>query len=203
MPKDIRCRSLAPLSVLVISWAIFSSQAIATNLTAELANFEAECQRLGFTPRTEKYGECVLDLHRRAPTARTANNMQNAPLQDRSTDKFVAECVKMGFREGTADSSNCALSLRRHEAEMSLYQRQLQAYERQVEQVEKANRLAAAQRLLEIANQGFSMAAGGSQSSASTHSRSAMPPPPPPLQFVSPGGSRYTCADSGVQLVCR
>jgi hypothetical protein len=167
-----------------------------------LTDFETECQRIGFMPKTEKFGECVMDLYkRRAPTG-NQKSAQSPSAPSASKDKFVLECTKMGFREGTPDSSNCALSLRRHDAEMNLHQQQLETYQQQVDQAEKVNRLAATQRLLEIANQGFGMASGNSFT-PSLRSIGPLPPPPAPLQFVSPGGNRYTCAYSGVQLVCR
>jgi hypothetical protein len=170
----------------------------------DLTALEAECQRIGFAPKTEKFGECVLELHKRAAPRRADPTAQTAPLSGGMTHKYVPECTKMGFKEGTPDSSNCALSLNRHEAEMALYQQQLQVYQRQVDQTEKANRLAATQRLLEIANQGFAMAAGDSSVSVGVSGgRRISPSPPAPIQFMSPGGNRYTCAYSGVQLVCR
>jgi len=167
-----------------------------------LTYFEAECQRIGFAPKTEKFGECVMDLYKRRVPTDNQKSSQSPSTQSASKDKFVLECTKMGFREGTPDSSNCALSLRRHDAEMNIYQQQQQIYERQVDQAEKANRLAATQRLLEIANQGFGMASGNSFT-PSLRNISPLPAPPGPLQFVSPRGNRYTCSYSGVQLVCR
>jgi hypothetical protein len=180
--------------------AIAQGQTSPLDLTA----LEVECQRIGFAPKTEKFGECVLELHKRAAPRRTDSSVQAASLSGGIADKFVTECTKMGFKEGTPDSSNCALSLKRHDAEMALYQQQLQIHQRQVDQAEKANRLAAAQRFFEMANQGFAMAAGDSSVSAWSRGRNATPPPPPaPIQFMSPSGDRYTCTYFGVQIVCR
>ena len=205
--KMNRLLQLTRLSIFALmTFTVFMpvvSKAGAADLSSSLAAFETECQRIGFSPKTEKFGECVLELHKRTIPASTNRAMQSGSDSGFSQDKFVSECTKMGFREGTPDSSSCALSLRRHDAEMNLHQQQLQTYQRQVDQAEKANRLAATQRLLEIANQGFGMASGNNSISPSLRNIGPLPSPPGPLQFVSPSGNRYTCAYSGVQLVCR
>ena len=168
-----------------------------------LSAFEDECQTIGFTPKTEKFGECVLTLHKRTPSVSAEKAKQSGSANGSAEDKFISECTKMGFKEGTHDSSNCALSLRKHYAEMNLHQQQLQILQRQVDQSEKANRLDETLRLLEIANQGFAMAAGNNSALTSSRNTTPLPLPPKPLQFLSPSGNRYTCSYSGVQLACR
>lgn len=178
---------------------------IASTEEFNLTDFETQCRRIGFKPNTEKFGECVMDLFKNRTNTKTQGPEPVYRNDVASQDRFVSECAKMGFREGSTDLSNCALSLRKHDAEMNLHNQQQQIYKAQVEQAEKVNRIAATQRLLEIANQGFAMAAGNSPTSAGQRNVKPMSPlpPPSPLQFVSPAGNRYTCAYSGVQLVCR
>jgi len=200
---------LPRLAVLGFAVATFlingNNKAWAADLASDLAGLERECQRIGFIPKTEKFGECVLELHKRIPPAIYDGAVQSSLLPLGVQDKFFLECAKMGFKKGSSDFSNCALSLSRHYAEMNLHQKQLQTYQKQADQAERENRLAIAQRLLEIANQGFSFAAGDNTNSAGLRNRRQLlpPPQPSPIQFVSPSGSSYNCSYSGVQLVCR
>jgi len=192
------------IGIVATTFLLFSARnAVALDQLNSLSAFEDECQKIGFTPKTEKFGECVLTLLKRTLPSSTEKAKQSGSVSGGSEDKFVAECTKMGFREGTLDSSNCALSLRKHHAELDLHQQQLQSYQRQVDQAEKSNRLDETLRLLEIANQGFSMAAGNSSALTSSRNTTPLPLAPKPLHFLSPSGNRFTCSYSGVQLVCR
>ena len=192
------------IGIVATTFLLFSARnATAVDPIGRLSAFEDECQKIGFTPKTEKFGECVLTLHKRTSSASTEKAKQSGSGNGSAEDKFISECTKMGFKEGTHDSSNCALSLRKHYAEMNLHQQQLQILQRQVDQSEKSNRLDETLRLLEIANQGFAMAAGNNSALTSSRNTAPLPLPPKPLQFLSPSGNRYTCSYSGVQLVCR
>ncbi len=183
------------------------SQDVASDISRNLAIFEKDCKQIGFTPQTEKFGECVLELHRRSLSSSNVKHSQIPRESKKNQDKFLTECIQMGFQEGTSDLNNCVLSLRRQENDLNLYQQQLQIQQKQLAEVEKANRLAATQRLFELADQGFAMAAGNTSKSSGSSARNSVntiiPISPSPLQFVTPNGNRYTCSYSGVQLICR
>jgi hypothetical protein len=92
-----------------------------------------QCRSFGFKDKTEKFGECVLELSRRSGATKPTNN-QSSVRGDGSADDQT--CAGYGYRVGTAAYSDCRLQLdmarRDYEREMRAYEAEKAAYERRV-----------------------------------------------------------------------
>jgi hypothetical protein len=92
-----------------------------------------QCRSLGFKEKTEKFGECVIELSRRGVAPKVSSN-QSLGHGDGSADDQT--CAGYGYRVGTASYSDCRLQLdmarRDYEREMRAYEAEKAAYEKKV-----------------------------------------------------------------------
>lgn len=125
---------------------------------ADLSAYEKTCAELGFRPRTPAYGECVLELDRRAksgqqnaPRSRVDQEQQQAESRRQEVTAMRGDgtpdhqsCLNYGFRPATANYAECRQKLdmaRRelahkqavYEEEKRRYDEQLDAYEKEKE----------------------------------------------------------------------
>jgi len=128
---------------------------------ANLSEYEKTCQELGFKKRTPAYGECVLELDRRAKGSQAQGERvraeqqqrQDAQQQQRAQEEDLARgdgsadhqtCYQYGFRLGTPHYAECrqkidlarqdlAARQRAYDEDMRRYEEQKVAYEKEVE----------------------------------------------------------------------
>lgn len=119
-----------------------------------LEGYEATCSQIGFKKRTPAYGECVLELDRRASLAKgkaaEQTSQQQAtvrPAQGDGTPDHQT-CSQFGFTVGTPQYSDCRLKISiakqeqaqrqfAYEAEQNRYQEEQRRYDAKVAEFEK------------------------------------------------------------------
>jgi hypothetical protein len=131
-----------------------------------IANAKAQCKDLGFKEKTEKFGECVLELSRRGAATKPTINESSVRGDGGADDQA---CAGYGYRVGTAAYSDCRLQLdmarRDYEREMRAYEAEKAAYERRVAEAQAEQRRQQQQRQ---AQYGFCIAQCSSQPGATT-----------------------------------
>lgn len=165
---------------------------------ADLAPLKAQCSELGYTPKTEKFAACVMELHSRS-------NQQKNVLPPAALSPEAGQCVEMGFKPSTAEFGSCQIQLKQLAIQQRQFETQQRAYEEQMRAAQKQRDYDQAQALFGLANQALGIAGGGRQSNAPSPSGYGVmiPPPVPPLRVISPSGNPYTCAYQGAALRCR
>ena len=188
-----------------------------------LAEHEAMCADLGFKKRTPAYGECVLELDRRASTEK-GKAVQQVRQQEQQRGDGTSEhqtCNRFGFVVGTPPYADCRLKIdiakqdqerkqadyeaeqRRYEAEQRRYDERVAAYER-----EKEKRAS-----LALMRFGFALMGGTSPNAsenfanAGRESLGMAPVPPTRPQFqnfsiTDPSGRRTNCTVLGNNINC-
>ena len=108
---------------------------------ADLSSYERTCTDIGFKPRTQAYGECVLEFDRRAKT--NVNTIVSPPLSANATNLSPEDqqCAKFGFDAGTSPFADCRLKLEMNKRDalqrQSAYEAEQQRYQEQVAAAEK------------------------------------------------------------------
>jgi len=127
----------------LIAWPIY-----AVDTSAE----EKTCTEIGFKPKTEKFGNCVLELYSRRGGKSSVNSSQASRTGDGSKDD--ATCQNYGFKPGQDSYSNCRMQIdmARKEADVAQarYQQELNAYEQQVAELKRQQDKARSMRQLEL-----------------------------------------------------
>jgi hypothetical protein len=192
-------------------------------LAVGLADHEAMCADLGFKKRTPAYGECVLELDRRASNEK-GKAVQQVRQQEQQRGDGTPEhqtCNRFGFVVGTSPYADCRLKIdiakqdqerkqadyeaeqRRYEAEQRRYDERVAAYEREKE---KRSSLA-------LMKFGFALMGGTSPNAsenfanAGRESLGMAPVPPTRPQFqnfsiTDPSGRRTNCTALGNNINC-
>ena len=163
---------------------------------ADLQPYQLQCESIGFKPKTEKYGECVLELYSRTSTGNISNG---------SLDQEGSQCLQMGFKQGTREFSSCQLQLKQMAIQQQQFSAQQQIYDTQMQALQKQRDYDQAEALFGIANQALGVAGGGRYGGGGQSSTIRARPPTPvaPLRIVPPSGNAVTCGYQGPTLVCR
>jgi hypothetical protein len=175
-----------------------ASSVVAVNASGlDLSGYEAICSDLGFTFKTQRHGECVLELYSRSksatPTQSTSSHPGSALSRgDGSPDD--ATCVKYGFQRVGAEYAQCRMQidLARNQALEQQRQYEAQLIERQREQ-EKARGAA-------LLLHGLNTMSGGRRSPPST--MLPLAPPNSTRIYNLPGGKFMTCSTMGTVTNC-
>jgi hypothetical protein len=170
----------------------------ATTAWAELAPMKEQCEALGYKPKTEKFGDCVMELHSRAKSL-----LSSSPPRGLSAE--ANQCVQMGFKVDTSEMGACQIQLKQLAIQQNQFEMQRRAYDEQARLAQKQRGLDQAQVLLGIANQAFGAASGVPQGAATPRASQWMglPAPVPPMRVIPPSGKPFTCSYQGPTLVCR
>ena len=170
----------------------------ATTARAELAPMKQQCEALGYTPQTEKFGDCVMELH-----SRSKSRLSSSPPRVLSGE--ASQCVQMGFKVDTSEMGACQIQLKQLAVQQNQFEMQRRAYEQQMRVAQKQRDFDQAQALLGIANQALGFAGGARQGAATPMGSQWMglPPPVPPVRIIPPSGNPFTCSYQGPAIVCR
>lgn len=183
----------------IIAWP-----ALAIDTSAE----EKACREIGFKPKTEKFVNCVLELHERSGSLTVARpSISQSPTKaleigDGSDDDRT--CQSNGFAPGTGDYSDCRMKIdmakREAQTAHARYKAELAVYEAQVA---AANRQRESDRNLRLMELGLGMMAGGGRGGSSSSATTARPPVAPSNQNIFlPNGRMITCNTSGNVSTC-
>jgi len=204
----------------------------AGSLADELAELKTTCIEIGFKPKTEAFGQCVLELrNRQRSKVKESAEKHEVESTPRSAPLFVQEtrgdgspddklCTGYGFKPGTTSYAQCrqqvevarrdaqqrqaqyALELQRFEEEKRQYEEQVEEYEREKER----------QRNLRLLQFGAALAGGNSPyflENLANASRQmlGMPPepprsPPPQTFFIQGPSGNRTCTVNGNLVSC-
>ena len=163
----------------------------------DLAKHEATCKEIGFTPKTEAFGECVLELSERGSQKNSISN--NA---DENT------CRSYGFKVNTQGYANCRMQidLARQESlnQQKKYEQDKAAYDQQMSEIAKERERQKSMRQLEL---GLRMLGGQSPASALSSlgtNAPIAPTPPMPVNhtIVTPAGRMINCTTTGTLTNC-
>ena len=170
----------------------------ATTAQAELAPMKEQCEALGYTPQTEKFGDCVMELH-----ARSKSRLSSSPPRGLSAE--ASQCVQMGFKVDTSEMGACQMQLKQLAIQQNQFEMQRRAYDQQMRAAQKQRDFDQAQALLGIANQALGFAGGVRQGAATPQGSQwiGLPAPVPPIRVIPPSGNPFTCSYQGPAIVCR
>lgn len=130
------------MSVFGCSGALLGSGGVAAQPKNTLAE-EKICKNIGFRPKTEAFGSCVIELVDRAgPSAQPKLKSVTAPAPDEQT------CTKYGFKPRTQAFAQCLMQVdqakrdaqiaqQQYEMQVAQYQQQLAAYQAQQNAIKK------------------------------------------------------------------
>lgn len=171
---------------------------LATTARAELAPMKEQCEALGFIPHTEKFGDCVMELH-----SRSKSRLSSSPSRVLSAE--ASQCVQMGFKVDTSEMGACQIQLKQLAIQQNQFEMQRRTYDQQTRAAQKQRDFDQAQALLGIANQALGFAGGARQGAATPIGSQwiGLPAPVPPLRVIPPSGNPFTCSYQGPTLVCR
>lgn len=216
---SFRCKYFLRFIISASSVIAISSDSFAQ--VKATADEEATCKEIGFTPKTEAFGSCVLELvsRRSGETPIRATPKSTAPPSSPSvqTSPNGQTCARYGFKPKTTAFAQCQLDLdaaqRQAEAQQRQYELQVQQHQQQVAAYEA--QVAAAQRERErrgweaLTRFGLGMAGSRSPSFlgavndglATTMGLPTAPPvaPPPPMPIQTytirtPAGQTMICS---------
>lgn len=198
---------------------------------AGLAEHEATCAELGFKKRTHAYGECVLELDRRASNDKQQSAAQQIKQAAQAQQQQVQQqgdgtpdhqtCFRFGFVVSTSPYSDCRLKIdiakreqaqrqAAYDAEQSRYQEEQRRYDQQVAAYEREKER---QKGLALMRFGAALAGGTSPylsqnlANAGRQSLGMAPVAPtrPEIQnftITSPAGRMTSCTAVGNSINC-
>ncbi len=172
--------------LLLLTFCLFP---ICNTYALDISVYEKSCADIGFKTGTPTFGECVLELDRRA-SAQTRNNVKNS-------DEGL-QCEKFGFSSGTQAFADCRLKLEINKQEAAQRQAVFAAEQKRYqEQVAAAKKEKERQQGLALMRFGAALAGSTSPTFAGgiADANRAMgwaPPEPPKLQSFMIQGPRGT-----------
>lgn len=181
---------------LIVSTLLFLI--FATTARAELAPMKEQCEALGYIPQTEKFGDCVMELH-----SRSKSRTNSLPPSLLSAE--ARQCLQMGFKVDTSEMGACQIQLKQLAIQQNQFEIQRRAYDQQMRAAQKQRDFDQAQALLGIANQALGFAGGVRQGpSIPLGSQwTGLPAPVPTVRIIPPSGNPFTCSYQGPAIVCR
>ena len=185
-------------------------QNTSTPKTSASVNIEAakqQCAELGFKPKTEKFGSCVLELRRsqnnKSTTIQPQQNavqsqVQQAPRGDGTADD--TSCQRYGFTPQTDVYGQCRMQIDNAKREMQAQQAQYTEQQRQYQ--DEVNR----QRSLKQAEFWARFGSGETPNEAliNTWGNGVAKPRQPPTTktYILPGGRVMSCTTTGDITSC-
>ncbi len=121
---------------------------IENNVNLDMSFEKKTCADLGFKPKSQAFGNCVLKLHNKPKEkleeqSNVIANTEIIPKGDGSNDDGI--CQKYGFKVGDESYKKCRLELKiaqdRADDQLRQYELQKQAYDEQVRQYQQQNRI--------------------------------------------------------------
>lgn len=182
------------LSFLFALLSLFSYNSI----SKDFGKFEKICKEIGFKPKTEAFGECVLELVEREPESTLAS----------SSDPDTQTCLSYGFKFQTQAFAECKFKLDMAKQESARaqekYDRERADYERQVAEAERVRERARGLRMMEY---GTRLLGGQSPIDAALSigtGRPIAPAAPDPITqtITTPGGRIIHCTTMGSMTNC-
>lgn len=173
---------------------VFFSQAE----SKDFSKFEATCKEIGFTPKTEAFGECVLELVERAQGKNTSA----------ATDSDSQTCINYGFKPNTQPFAECKFKLDMAKQESARvqehYAREKEAYDERIAAIEKERERQRGLRQMEF---GLRLMGGQSPVDAFTSigtGRPIAPSMPDPITqtITTPSGRVIHCTTMGSMTNC-
>ena len=165
-----------------------------TPIAFSTANEEATCARIGFTPKTESFGNCVLEFIDRKKT-------ENTPQTE--DDQL---CAGYGFKAGSENFAACKLQMAQARwqvtQQQAQYEEQKRQYEEQMELARNKTRQENARRSLDLS---LRLLGGQSPTDAILSTGSGLPiapRTPPPQTITLPGGRIVTCTTQNNVSTC-
>ncbi len=164
----------------------------------DLSNFESTCKEIGFKPKTEAFGECVLELIER----------EQSKTSSSSYDPDTQTCLSYGFKPQTQGFAECKFKLDMAKQESARaqekYEREQEDYERQVAEIERARERERGLRMMEY---GTRLLGGQSPIDAALSigtGRPVAPAAPDPISqtITTPGGRIIHCTTMGSMTNC-
>lgn len=175
---------------------------ISFDLSAEtLTEYESVCKEIGFKPKTENYGDCVLELKKRVGSKNLSqqlkrnSNVSNKEKGDGGADD--ATCQKYGFEPSTQNYAECRLKIdmvrKQIELQQDQFNTQMELYRKQEADIEdqQSRRFWAG-----VAGIGFGMMRGSTPVDSYRQSI-GLPPAPPAVQnytITMPNGRTTNCS---------
>jgi hypothetical protein len=122
-------------TLLVSLWLVIPSITFAKNID----DYAADCKEIGFKPKTEKFGDCVLELKKRDKSHSTITSVATV-RGDGSPDD--SQCISYGFKPGTETYAMCREKIDQNRklqaAQERHYQEQLQTQQNLAAQRQQA-----------------------------------------------------------------
>lgn len=175
-------------AVVKVAFIAFSlSQAV---FALDLSTYENQCADIGFKPKTQPFGECVLELRERERVGvrlpiRAVTQGDGSP--DHST------CNRYGFIAGTNEYAQCRMQI---DVARAQAQEQQRNYEIQAAEQRRARDKAQGEAMLML---GLGMMGGGRPS---VKPQPTLEPPSPTRMYNLPGGKFMTCRTMGSVTNC-
>ncbi len=155
-------------------------------LANNLESYKETCQVIGFKPKTEDFGSCVLKLKRKADAKQTqtqnSNSQQNHNIQNNQQLEMqsIQQAQEAANAHFAAIQRQNAEAQRRYQAELASYRRELAEAEKARE---KARKDAASDAMIEL---GLGIASGKYDSRVNSYrAPTIVAPSPPPMNPYS------------------
>lgn len=164
----------------------------------DFSKTEAICKDIGFTPKTEAFGECVLELVERV-------NVMDLPS---SFDADSQTCLNYGFKLNTQAFAECKfkLDIARQESSRAQeqYAREKEVYDKRIAEIEKERERARGMKQLEL---GLRMLGGQTPLDAINSVGTGKPitpiaPSPIHQTITTPSGRMINCTTIGNNTNC-
>lgn len=164
----------------------------------DLSRFEEICKEIGFTQKTEAFGECVLDLAERLQR----KDISAPPDSDSQT------CFNYGFKPNTQAFAECKFKLDMAKQDnaraQEQYAREKAEYDKKVAAIEKERERQRGLRQMEF---GLRLMGGQSPIDALNSvgtGRPIAPTPPSPINqtIITPSGRMINCTTTGSITNC-
>ena len=182
--------------IMILSFA--SHFAVAMDTSAQ----EKICTDIGFKPKTEKFGSCVIEL--------ISRNKNEQPVATGDGTQDDATCQSYGFKPKTVNYSECRMKLdtvkRQLDADRSRFNAEMAIYQNNMKRIEAEERRRQSQRQIQL---GLGLMSG--QVTLEDLGRSAMGLPPKPTRpeptmsnqtIIMPGGRIVNCMTTGTNTHC-
>lgn len=195
-------------------FSLLGTQVVAIDTSAE----EKTCAEIGFKPKTERFGNCVVELYSRkskgsAPTSSASSSNRSTTQPSTAAASRAGDgsqddrtCQSYGLSPGSPGYSECRMRIdtarRDAEAQQARYQAELRAYEQQVAEANKQRERDRGLRMLEL---GLGMMAGGGSRGSGSSAVNVGPAPIAPSlnqNIFLPNGRMMTCTTSGNVTNC-
>jgi hypothetical protein len=180
-------------SILILSLAPHVAVAMDTSVQEKI------CIDIGFKPKTEKFGSCVIELISRN------KNEQQVTAGDGTQDDLT--CQSYGFKPATVNYSECRMKIdtakKQIDSENARFNAEMAAYEEQRKKIEAQRRR---QQSLKTMQMGLGLMSGDLRLEDIGRSSIGLPPKPRPTMqnqtIIMPGGRIVNCTTTGTFTSC-